>query len=327
LGTSATITVTNNKIGVSADGFTATGNGNYGVKNTNVPGAIRIGGEGAGNIIAHNSGFGVVLENQSGTQMSVVANSIFNNTNLGLNLAGGTETNNVTANDSGDGDSGPNDLLNFPVINAFSADGTPSVDYDIALDVPSNTEGYRIEFFKNTAADSSGHGEGEIYLGAIDVTGPGTHTGTLTASVSISEGDIISSTTTRKTGALSYDVTSEFSANETAISSDPANLAVTKTVASLIPGEYAIPGNDMVYTFSVVNQGSGTVTTDSIVLIDELPAEIQFFNGDHDGPGPSTATIGFEETGTSLSFNPAADALYSDSTTKPADMSECDYAT
>jgi len=35
--------------------------------------------------------------------------------------------------------------------------------------------------------------------------------------------------------------------------------------------------------------------------------------------------VGFEETGTSLSFDPNTDALFSDGAAKPANLSECDY--
>jgi len=75
--------------------------------------------------------------------------------------------------------------------------------------VPSNGNGYRIEFFKNSAADSSGHGEGEIFLGAILVSHTGgdlNFTGTLTANAAVLTGDIISATTTRATGS-GYDIT------------------------------------------------------------------------------------------------------------------------
>jgi len=127
----------------------------------------------------------------------------------------GAPANGVTGNDSGDGDNGPNDLLNFPVLNGIVADGTVDIGYDFNLDVPSNGNGYRIDFFKNTTADGSGHGEGEIHLGSLDVAHAGgdlNFTGTMTASASVSVDDIISTTTTRKTGGSTYDITSEFSA-------------------------------------------------------------------------------------------------------------------
>lgn len=76
----------------------------------------------------------------------------------------------------------------------------------------------------------------------------------------------------------------------------------------------------------LINEGDGPAAADSIILIDELPAEIIFFNGDFDGAGPETGVIGFEESATSLTFNPAADALYSNAAVKPSSMAECTYS-
>jgi len=142
----------------------------------------------------------------------------------------------------------------------------------------------------------------------------------------VSSGDIISATTTRKTGALTYDVTSEFSQNATALDANPASLTVAKTVSSLTAGDYNIPGSDVIYTFSVTNEGQGAVDEDTIVIIDALPPEVTFFYGDYDGPGPSSNVVGFEETDTSLSFDPNSDALFSNDNVKPANLSECDYS-
>jgi len=61
LGASSTINITNNLIGVAADGTTARGNTGNGIKNTNVPGTILIGSDGNGNIIAHNGADGVIV--------------------------------------------------------------------------------------------------------------------------------------------------------------------------------------------------------------------------------------------------------------------------
>lgn len=314
---STNTTIEGNIIGYAADGASAVGNIHSGIW-------VEGGAEAQvfDNQIGNNARDGVTVAG-SGTQTAIYGNTIADNTDIGIDF----DNNGVTANDpsGGDADSGPNDLLNFPVINSVGADGSASLNYDITLDVPANTPGYRIDFFKNTSADPTGFGEGEIYLGTIDVPGAGNHTGTLTARVTVDIGDIISTTTTRKTGTLTYDITSEFSQNATAVDADPASLTVAKTVAPLNAGDYDLPGSDVVYTFAVTNEGDGAVDTDSIILIDSLPPEIIFYYGDHDGPGPSTDVVGFEETSTSLSFDPNSDALFSNGTTKPSDLSECNY--
>jgi hypothetical protein len=89
------------------------------------------------------------------------------------------------------------------------------VSYDFDLEVPANTHGYRVEFFSNTSADPSGHGEGETYLGYVDITHPGTGSknfkGSFNASQVVPAGANIALTLTEKTGVGTLGATSEFS--------------------------------------------------------------------------------------------------------------------
>jgi len=104
------------------------------------------------------------------------------------------------------------------------------------------------------------------------------------------------------------------------------DLSAVKTV-QMVPGDdYAIPGNDVIYTISVSNLGNGPVDTDSIFLVDTLPDEVTFFFGDYNGPLASgTDVIGYTESGVDMDFDPALDAGFSDSITKPASMLDCTY--
>ena len=89
-----------------------------------------------------------ILSNEQRRQRGP-GNSVYGNTGLGIDLA----EDGVTANDAGDGDTGDNDLLNYPVItSAVESGGSVTVTFD--LDVPAGT--YRVEFFDNSAADGSG---------------------------------------------------------------------------------------------------------------------------------------------------------------------------
>ena len=325
LGGVTNTVILGNLIGVGADGTTAIGNEIYGVRINSATG-VQIGdGTSAGsNIIAHNGDDGVNVD--FGEQAAIVANTIYSNAGIGIDLLSG---NGVSANDSGDGDTGGNDRLNFPVINTFGTNSATEISYDFNLDVPANANGYRIDFFKNSVADGSGHGEGEVSLGAVDIAHAGgdlNFTGTFTGSVAVADGDIIAATTTRKTGPLTYDITSEFSQNMSATNTNSAALTVAKTVAPLTAGDYSLPGTDVIYTFSVTNEGGGAVDTDTILIIDFLPSELIFFNGDYDGPGPSNDVIGFSETATTLTFDPVTDAQYSNSVTKPANFAACNYS-
>jgi CSLREA domain-containing protein len=208
LGTTGAV-IQGNYIGVQADGVSPLGNGNKGVHIDPVSGNL-IGGIGAndGNIIAYNGQDGVTLNPVAGGDNTILGNSIYANTDLGIDL----NNNGVTSNDAGDADAGPNDLLNFPVItSAVESGGTITIDFD--LDVPAGD--YRIEFFDNTAADGTGYGEGEAWVDSYDVV---THPGGLASystTIAGTAGDIITATTTEAIAAP-FGSTSEFSLAYTA---------------------------------------------------------------------------------------------------------------
>jgi len=103
------------------------------------------------------------------------------------------------------------------------------------------------------------------------------------------------------------------------------SLTASETLSPLIAGDYMLPGKDVIYSYLVTNEGVGSVSTDSIVLITAVPAQTTFFMGDHDGPGPSADVIGFEETATTLTFDPNTDAQFSNASTKPSTLAGCTY--
>lgn len=123
----------------------------------------------------------------------------------------------------------------------------------------------------------------------------------------------------------------EMTDNEIVVFATPANLEAVKTTEVFDPlaeGLYALPGNDVTYTITITNIGDGSVDDGTILLMDRLPAELIFYNGDADGPGPETDPVIFSEivgpTGLNT-FDFANDVKFSDSTIQPTDMSECDY--
>ena len=279
------------------------------------------------NIISHNGDMGIRFGGAT-SQAAVYGNRIFGNAGLGIDFGGLG----VTANDNGDSDAGANDLLNFPVLNSFTVDGTTSVDYDFNLDVPSNADGYRIDFYKNSVADPSGHGEGETHLGFVDILHAGgdlNFTGSFTANASVSFGDNISATTTRRTGMDSYDISSEFSLNYVA-QSETTQLVANETVEVFDPsgsGLYAIPGNDVISSLTFTNTGNGTTKEDTIVIFKTIPAEMTFYNGDIDDAGPETNPVSFAQTaGAGLSFDYASDIKYSNVVDPPPSFNDCNYA-
>jgi len=121
---------------------------------------------GAGNVIAFNSvpGIGVA----GGTGNTIRGNSIHDNAGLGIDL----NEDGVTANDPGDGDAGPNDLQNFPVLSSVSYGASTTVA-GILNSTPGTT--FQIDFYANPACSNfpRDYVQGETYLGSTEVTTDG----------------------------------------------------------------------------------------------------------------------------------------------------------
>jgi uncharacterized repeat protein (TIGR01451 family) len=106
-----------------------------------------------------------------------------------------------------------------------------------------------------------------------------------------------------------------------------ADLAAQKGVniftGSVSP--YALPGTDVIYSLQVENTGSGPVDADTLVLIDALPPEITFYNGDIDDGGPETDAVAFVDNNSGLTFDATTDLAFSNAATKPANFAACNY--
>jgi Calx-beta domain/IPTL-CTERM motif len=139
--------------------------GNLGTLNNAIGGTPA----GAGNIIAFNTADGIVIDSVTGLGHSILGNSIFSNTRLGINLLGGSENAfGVTANDVGDADGGANGLQNYPVLTTASfAAGNVTISGTLNS-IASAT--FRVEFFSSVGCDASGFGEGQTFLGFANVT-------------------------------------------------------------------------------------------------------------------------------------------------------------
>ncbi|MCI0346995.1 MAG: hypothetical protein L0221_16400, partial [Chloroflexi bacterium] len=236
--------VQGNYIGVAVDGTTVIGNGDDGVDigtgaTNNVIGGI---GAGQGNLVAGSVGVGVktqgdasgttiagntIYSNSRGVRVQNTAtgttisqNSIFGNAGVGIDL----NSDGVTPNDAGDVDIGPNALQNYPVLTSAQTDAATQITIVGSLNSTASTT-FRIEFFSNPAADPSGHGEGETYLGFVDVTtdGAGNAAISTTLSANVPVGASITATATD----LTTSNTSEFAAN---IASTSTNAAPVNSV-------------------------------------------------------------------------------------------------
>lgn len=124
---------------------------------------------GSGNVIGFNQGAGVVVFGPSSQDNAIVRNAIFDNNALGIDLsANSVAGDGVTVNDGcGDSDAGPNGHQNFPTLLLAQARGTRlTIDFDL----DTSAGDHHVEFFSVPAADPSGFGEGELFLGTAQVS-------------------------------------------------------------------------------------------------------------------------------------------------------------
>ncbi len=164
-----TLTVQGNYFGTAVDGVTALGN-NQGIFVDNDT-VVTIGGTaaGAGNVIANSVLAGIVVA--STAQATIQRNSIYDNGfdpttigHLGIDL----NNDGVTPNDTGDADTGPNNLQNYPVLTKTTVSGG-MVEITGTLNSLANTT-FTLEFFGSPKISPLGYGEGKFYLGTADVT-------------------------------------------------------------------------------------------------------------------------------------------------------------
>jgi hypothetical protein len=156
-------TIWGNYIGIAADGSGNLGNNGNGIL-----------AQGAGTRILNNSirfnttrGIGI-----TGTASRIVirGNSVFGNGGLGIDLG----LDGVTANDPDDADSGPNQLLNFPVLTRVrSIDGAGTL-VEGTLDRPAGAGAlsFELDFHSNASCDPSGFGEGESRFATATISLP-----------------------------------------------------------------------------------------------------------------------------------------------------------
>ena len=229
-----------------------------------------------GNTIFNNKQDGVQVDRVSGTEPEVgtnnkiLGNSIYNNGGLGIDLGGdayGTGDG-VTLNDNGDLDTGANGRQNYPILSNVNKNNSNLTIAGSLNSAPNQT--YRIEFFANTAIDSSGYGEGETYLNFLNVTtnASGNATFNVTLSANVSYNQYITATATDAVGN-----TSEFSPT--------VNVNDPPTVSQAIADQKAIETTAFSFTFAATtfsDVDSGDTLTYSATLSDgsALPSWLTF---------------------------------------------------
>jgi uncharacterized repeat protein (TIGR01451 family) len=257
--TSTKNVIQGNDIGVGSNGTTAIGNGETGIlingSNLNTVGGSTIGGSVGpfGNIIANNglskaTYFGVEIEGATGD--AILSNSIYGNGGLGIFL-----------NQANDGVTPP--TLNLSESGAGQTEitgtyaGDPNVTYDL-------------QFFSSQTPNASGAGDGQNYLGDLQVTtdnqGNASFTEILSAPVPV--GYYVSATATQ--GVLTINNTSQFSTNVQNVQAPVTDLSVLISVPSTPP----LYDQTYVYTLTITNNGPNDDT--GVVLTDTLPTNATY---------------------------------------------------
>lgn len=288
------------------------------------------------NVVTASGGPGVIVETATG--ITITQNSIYGNgvsTGLGIDLdPRGVDPNGymppqgVTLNDSGDVDAGPNNLLNFPVIQTAMITGGNLRVTGWAR------PGSLVEFFL-AAADPSGFGEGQTYLftategsgadgdatsstygpGAINGVAQGTDTTnrfsfTVPTPGGVSAGSYLTATARLSgstsefsglvpvTAAPSYTITKASSAI-----TDPVNCTTVGDSSSCSPpgSQKRIPGAIVEYSVTVSNAG-GAADASSVRISDPIPVQTALRVADIAGAGSGPVAFGDGTTSSGLTY-------------------------
>ncbi len=233
--------ISGNYIGVTIDGSTAMGNGGDGV--TIDPGPpvasnVLVGGmtTGAGNVIAHNSGYGVNVASGSGN--GILGNSIYTNASGAIRRAAGANNNQAA-----------------PVLSgAYDCSGSLQVLGTLA-GAPNTA--YTLEFFTNTACP----GQARTLIGRDTVTTDGTGNAVIDSSLAVTPPANVRATATdpiNNTSALSncIDVATGPDLNVSFSAPSPATPQTGQTVTYVV----------------TVQNTSGSVAATNATLTVNLPA-------------------------------------------------------
>lgn len=214
--------VINNKIGTDITGLFPVPNQFDGIRIGEGPKKNLIGLPGQGNIIAYNGGNGISVMTAAEQFNTFCENSIFNNAGLGIDLF----PIGVTPNDAGDADTGPNDLMNFPVItDAFEAAVTHIIGH---VDCPASSA-ITVEIFI-CDINAPGNGQGKTFVGRTTCDANG--------DFELSTGNAVTMDCITATATDNLGNTSEFSENvlvgfvSAPVYANSKNLQVYPTLAS-----------------------------------------------------------------------------------------------
>jgi titin len=265
----------------------------------NFPGGVFINGPGntvggtaakARNIIAFNGGStpvcnasnaGIWVHNAFSINDAILGNSIFSNAGLGIDLEFDGDPNCVQPNDSCDTDTGPNNLQNYPDLTSASSNGISTTVHG-NLNSKASTK-FRAEFFANDTCDPSGHGEGQTFLGATNVTTSSTCGATFNATLQAAsittvtsslnpstQGTAVTFTATVKSAAVVNTIGKRITATATDPKGNTSEFSScvlsTTTTTPPITGTVTFKDGATVLATRTLSSGKATFTTSTLAV-------------------------------------------------------------
>jgi hypothetical protein len=192
-----------NNVGTTPDGQASIPNGNYGVSIDGAPDTLV--GDPTGilaNRIANSGLAGIVVFHNGAVRNRLIGNNIYSNTGLGIDLGTGNGADGITPNDPGDADTGPNDLLNFPVLTGATTTQVTGT-FNSTPNAP-----FAIQLYANGVCHPSGNGEGQVLLTSFSIVTDANGNASFSQPITgVSDGTAITGTAIDAAGN-----TSEFSA-------------------------------------------------------------------------------------------------------------------
>jgi len=271
-GTSATgNNIIGNFIGMASDGSTTIGGINVGIEFNSGANSNRVGE--VANSRNHNIITGTVQEairivGATTIGIEILANRMFNLGTIPIDLNG----DGLTLNDTGDGDTGPNSLINYPTIFQGVTDNSSAIYAELYYEGLPNTT-YQINWYRVGSANGSDHGDAVEWLGRnwIDTDGTGIAQGMLSfgRELAVPAGTKITASITnnfnKSTSELAENYTLTFGKLEVTNNNDVVN-GNTSSVLELIssPGADGISLREAILASNnqITNWGSNHIVFD-----------------------------------------------------------------
>ncbi len=217
-----------------------------GVSNTTIGGSLT----GEGNVITDSGRGGVYtaaidVNATASTGNRIVANSIYGNQGIGIDLG----VDGVTTNDTLDPDAGGNNLQNFPVITSATTSGTGTVKVSGTLNTLANLTGVVIQLYATPSAGNPTGRQGKRYLGSTTVSTDASGNATfinITLSATVAAGEIITATATYANNTSEFSQGVALTMPNTAPTFNAGNGNVTTTIGH---------GDDWARAMAVQNDG------------------------------------------------------------------------